>query len=48
VRKAAVQALGTAGIEDAVPLLVDLLDDTKLQSLAREALIVLNIDPDFL
>ena len=47
VRKAAVQAIGMANCQDAVPVLVNLLEDENLNALAREALVTLKVDPDF-
>ena len=47
VRKAAVQAIGMANCQDAVPVLVDLLGHDNLDSLVREALVTLKVDPDF-
>ena len=47
VRKAVVEVFGMLGDSQVVPLLVDLLEDDDLESLAREALIKLKVDPDF-
>ena len=47
LRKAAVQALGLARCGDAAPLLVNVLADSDLNLLAREALITLKVNPDF-
>lgn len=47
VRKAAIEALGNAGVQDVAPHLVNALADPDLHALAREALIALNLDPNF-
>jgi HEAT repeat protein len=47
VRKAAVQAIGIAQCQDAVPILVNLMGDESLDVLVRESLVALKVDPDF-
>ncbi|MGJ3240637.1 MAG: HEAT repeat domain-containing protein [Anaerolineae bacterium] len=47
VRKASVEALGLSGCAEAVPILVNQLAEPNSHALAREALIRLNVDPDF-
>ena len=47
VQKAAVEALGKAGVQSVAPHLVITLADPNLHALSREALIALNLDPDF-
>ena len=47
VRKAAIEALGNAGDASVAPHLVNALSDPDLHALAREALIALNLNPDF-
>jgi HEAT repeat protein len=47
LKKAAVQAIGKTGCGDTIPFLVQLMEDESLEQAARDAIVLLGVDPDF-